>query len=209
MKKLKSKAGMTLMEIMVSLLIMTLLVVGMGTGMNTGMRVYNDASFEAESASLAGILNTALGDMLRYAQVRTANADGTTPIKNAAGDSVDFVFTNLEYGVRDVSFSIVPTPQTDDGGRTVLVMKSLDGTSTTDLINTGAYPDLSIKSFKSKYYPPASPGTTVTYTLTFGDGTSISTTEGGFFHISYDVIRLSDSNKTHHAETVVRLMNAE
>lgn len=201
MKKLKSKAGMTLMEIMVSLLIMTLLVVGMGTGMTTGMRVYNDAAFEAESASLAGILNTALGDVLRYAEVQTIG----DPIENGGNITQSFVFTNLEYGVRDVYFV---TSASEEGGQAFLKLKSSSGAET-DLINTGAYPDLSIQDFSIQYCPPASPGTSVTYTLTFGDGTSISTTEGGFFHISYDVVSLSDTDKTHHAETIVRLMNAE
>ena len=135
-KKLKNKAGMSLMEVMVALLVMVLLVVGMGTGMDAGMRVYGDATFEANGATLAGYLNTALTDVLRYAQ----------DIKT---DGEKITFTNLELGLRNAY--IAP----DANG--ILFINSADGDDGFDskaLVSSGAYAKLIIKndSFNLSYH---------------------------------------------------------
>lgn len=130
-KKLKSKAGMSLMEVMVALLIMVLLVVGMGTGMDAGMRVYGDATFEANGATLAGYLNTALTDVLRYAQ----------DIQSPAASGDPCTFTNLELGLRNAYI------EPNENG--ILYIKSADGEDGFDpkaLVSSGAYAKLIIKS---------------------------------------------------------------
>lgn len=134
-KKLKSKVGMSLMEVMVALLVMVLLVVGMGTGMDAGMRVYGDATFEANGATLAGYLNTALTDVLRYAQ----------DIKTDGGK---ITFTNLELGLRNAYI------EPNESG--ILYINSADtgGFQPKALVNTGAYTKLVIKedSFDLSYH---------------------------------------------------------
>ena len=135
-KKLKNQAGMSLMEVMVALLIMVLLVVGMGTGMDAGMRVYSDATFEANGATLAGYLNTALTDVLRYTQ----------DIKSPAASGDPCTFTNLELGLRNAYI------KPNENG--ILYIYSTDnGFTPKALVNTGAYTGLKIKdsSFKLTY----------------------------------------------------------
>lgn len=189
MKKLKSKAGMTLMEVLVSLLIMVLLVVGMGTGMDAGMRVYRDAHFESSSASLAGIINTALGDVLRYSQdVKTPEGDEINAPASA------FIFTNLEYGLRDVQFAL--------SGTGMLQLQSTEANSSPSaLVNSGAYSGLKIAdgSFSIQYYPGTGKITTL-------DGTGVDIEHGNVFYIRYK-LQNSDETKSREVETVVRLMN--
>lgn len=174
--KLKSKAGMTLMEMMVSLLIMVLLVLAMGTGMNAGVRVYNDANFESNSASLAANINTALTDMLRYAQdVKTPTGEGAP----------DFVFTNLEYGLRDAYV------ECDENGilKIYFWAESAGGTTPTvpepkALVNSGSYNKLTVKD---------------DFTIT-----PYEDTRGRYFLIDYTIT--SPDGKTRDTEAVVRLM---
>lgn len=152
-QKLKSKAGMTLMEVMVSLLIMVLLVVGMGTGMDAGMRVYADAHFESSSASLAGYINTSLTDMLRYAK----DIDSTgTPL----------TFTNLEYGLRNAYLA----PDTNG----ILYVQSKDGGfNPSALVNSGAYSGLNIQAgtFSLTFQPDTRGGYFLAkYTIESADG---------------------------------------
>ena len=174
LKKLKSKAGMTLMEMMVSLLVMVLLVLAMGTGMNAGVRVYNDASFEAHSATLAANINTALTDILRYAQ----------DVKTPEGGAPSFVFTNLEYGLRDAYFNC------NDGIVQIAfwAAPSPTGTSTSitpkALVNSGSYNGLKVTNFTVQ--PP------------------VKDSRGIYFEISYKIE--SPDGKTKDAEAVVRLM---
>lgn len=180
MKKLKTGSGMTLLEILVSLLILTLLVTAMGTGMNSAMRVYREARFESESAALAGIINTTLGDVLRYAEDIKAHSKG-------------FIFTNVEYGARDVSLCVI------DG---ILCLD--DRSSQAALVNTGAYPDLEISLLQAVYIAPGA-----AETITLKDGTTINTKRGGFFYITYQIASTTDSTQIREVETVVRLLNTQ
>lgn len=208
MRKLRSRSGMTLVEVMVSLLILTLLVTVMGTGMETAVRVCSDSLFESHSASLAGIVNTALGDVLRYAQdIRTSDS-GFTDASGARISRAGFVFTNLEYGVQDVYFF---TPVAEDGSCTgILQLKSLhyvrdtDEIAVTDLVNSGAYPNLAITNFEAVY---VAPGTIAEITL--NDGTVVETSRGGYFYITYTIVSTIDNTKTREVETIARLLNAE
>lgn len=177
MKKLKSKAGMTLVEMLVSLLILVFLVVGMGPGMETASRIYQDATFESDSAMLARIVNNAMGDILRYAdRVDTTDQEG-----NALPDGVPFVFTSYDYRIQDGYFYI-PT-QAGSGTNGILQMKNLRNGSIVDLVNTGAYPDLQLSDL-TVYY----------------DGDSL-------FIISYTISSTANPAKIRQIQHVVRLMN--
>ena len=191
LKKLKNKAGMTLMEMMASLLIMVLLILAMRTGMNTGVQVYNDAAFESHSATLAANINTALTDILRYAQdVKDPTPPQFPP--NAAQD-YEFVFTNLEYGLRDAYFTV------SDG---ILQIRSENnGFQPKALVNSGSYDKLTIKddSFSVTYYPEGSTGELTTLENT------ITITSGGFFYICYTLT--GPDGQTRDAEAIVRLMS--
>lgn len=139
MRKLKSKAGFTLMETMVSVLILVLIAAGMGTGMDAGLSVYKESTMEYDSASLANLVNTAAGDVLRYAE----------DIKEVSVESgIDFVFTNREYGVADAYFYIGDGIESDWG---TLYLKNIRNNDTVDLLSSGAYPNLRIANFKISY----------------------------------------------------------
>lgn len=193
MKKLQCRSGMTLMEMLASLLILTLLVTAMGTSMESTRRIYREAAFETDSAALASIVNTALGDVLRYAEdIRPPEA------VDAAGNPVDagvgFVFTNRDYGLHDVYFQ-TRTGDDDTGG--ILTLRSLrleEGTQRiqeTELVNSGAYPNLEITNF------------TATYTKSGAEGK-----RGGYVYITYTIRNCTDPSQTRETESIVRLLNS-
>ena len=197
MRKLKQKNGVTLMETVVALLVVVFLVLGMDSGMNAGMRAYSDSIFQSDCATLTGILNTSIGDILRYAEdVRTPKAGAMYVDQNGTGfvdsngslvEGLSFVFTNRDYYVQDAYF-FVPK-DTDNERYGVLQLKTLRKDTVSDLVNTGAYPDLKVTDFAILYIEPD------------------AETEGGYFKVDYTVSSKSDSNKTKDVTFYVRLMN--
>ena len=134
MKKLKSKAGLTLIEMIISILILVFMVIGMGPGMDTAARIYREATFETDTAMLADVINNTMGDILRYAEdIDLKDLNG-----NPLPASIPFVFTSYDYRIQDGYFYI-PTEETG-----ILQMKNLRNGSVVDLVNTGVYPDLQI-----------------------------------------------------------------
>ena len=73
--KLRSRRGMTLSEVLVALLILSLVTVGVATGVSASLRVYRQATESSDAQMLASTLSTALMDELRYA--RDIQADGS------------------------------------------------------------------------------------------------------------------------------------
>ncbi len=187
MKKLKNNAGFTLIEMLCALLIMVILIMGIGVGMDTGSQIYRDATFESDSATLAGILNTSIGDILRFSSVTKSDEirnlpEGFDPTK------VEFVFTSLDYGIQHAYFH---TPVYEDGtSMGVLQLKNLKNDKVVELVNTGAYPELVISNFECKFTPRANPGI-----------------EGGYFTVTYKIYSESDMTKVRNVEMIVRLMN--
>ena len=203
MKKLNNNSGMTLIEMLCALLILVIMIVGMGATMDAGTQIYQEAIFESDSASLAGILNTAMGDILRYSRDIDLNnktdgegnpqyfvtSDGTYLLP----DQVGFVFSNWEYGILDAYFY---TPVYADGtSKGVLQMLNLRNSEVVELVNTGAYPDLVITNLVVTYVEKGVAG---------GEGTTL---RGGYFEISYDILSEKNSDFKREVTTIVRLMN--
>ena len=189
MKKLRSSRGMTLMEVLVSILILVLLVIGMGTGMNSGMEVFQVSRFEANSASLAGIIDTALGDTLRHAETIHLTKDrGDFVIPE--DQYVQFVFTSVKAGVEDAYLYI----ETGDDAAGTLRMKSIRKTGApVELVNSGAYPDLKIDSFKIDYVEPDEE----------------RMLRGGYFVVEYDICSKVDPTYVRNVHTIIRLLNTD
>lgn len=194
MNKLKNKAGFTLMELLVALMIMVFLVIGIGVGMDAGGRIYREATFESDSASLAGILNTSLGDILRYGTDIKANPDYFQDSEGnmLSKDQVGFVFTSLEYGIQDAYFY---TPVLEGGASMgVLQLKNLYNPRVIELVNSGAYPDLVVSNFRITYVAP-------------GSNSDGDPGRGGYFNVSYTIYSDSNTANSREVNTVVRLIN--
>ena len=194
--KARAKRGFSLLEMMVALAILVFIVLGIGVGMDAGIDIYKEAIFEADSASMAGIVNSNLGDILRYSTRVTVN-DGTN-LLNASGvkipkESLGFVFTSADYGIKDAYFY---TPEQGDTTKGVLRLTNLKEDKDMELVNTGAYPDLYIANFRITYYEL---GTTSVTNGGLG--------RGGYFEVTYDIFSTKDEAMTRSVSTVVRLMN--
>lgn len=185
MKKSRRNSGFSLIELLCALLILVILVIGIGVSMDAGVGIYRDATFEAESATLAGILNTSLGDILRY----SIDVRETTPEEKVEyGSNVEFVFTSMDYGIQDAYFYI--PPHMSGGTMGPVQMKNMRNPAVVELVNTGAYPDLVVSNFEIEYSPREDAGV-----------------KGGYFEISYLISSETDAAKTRSVETIVRLMN--
>jgi len=185
MRKLKNKAGFTLMETMVSVLILVLIASGMGTGMDAGLSVYKESTFETDSAALSGLVNTAIGDMLRYAE----------DIKQVSPETdIDFVFTNREYGVADAYFYIGDGVESDLG---TLYLKNIRNNDTVDLLNSGTYPSLEIADFKVHYVAPNAED---------AEGNKL---RGGYFELEYEIVSQKNAAQTRPVTSIVRHLNAK
>lgn len=199
MKKLKKNAGFTLVEMLAVVLILVILTMGMGKTMDAGVQIYRDATFEADSATLSGILNTALGDILRYStEIRINEATAANPtaaggFRDSTGtillkEDVGFVFTNYEYGIRDAYF--YTQVFADNTSKGALQMRNLKNADIVELVNTGAYPDLAVTNFVITYVEEGAEGK-----------------RGGYFEITYDIVSESHDNLKRNVTTYIRLMN--
>ena len=197
MKK-RAKRGFSLLEMMVALAILVFIILGVGVGMDAGIDIYKEAIFEADSASMAGIVNSNLGDILRYSTRVTVNKNDA-PLLDANGTKIPvttlgFVFTSADYGIKDAYFY---TPVLEDGtSKGVLRVTNLKKDKDMELVNTGAYPDLYITNFKITYY--------ATGTTSIANG---GIGRGGYFEVTYDIFSTKDDTMTRSVSTVVRLMN--
>lgn len=135
MKKLGNRGGFTLMEVLVSMLILTFLVVGMGPGMKTALSVYQESTFQSSSTALTGTLNATLEDLLRYGEDIEVAADGTV------------TFTNLDYGLQGAQF--LCWKKNDSNAPTVVTVKDSRGAKA--LLPEGSYPNMEITAFEIQY----------------------------------------------------------
>lgn len=199
MKKLKNKAGFTLMEMLVSIFVLVLLVMGIGTSMDSGLQVYKTSNLNANSGILVDIINTSLDDLLRYAEVQVV--DSTKPTYDAKGaEGIGFLFTSRDFGMIGARFVL------EDGILKMQGRAGEDGTlpAAVELVNNGSYSDLKITYFTITYVPKGS-----TMTVTRTDGRKYNSTEGGFFFVDYKIENQLDKMQVRSVQTVVRLLNAE
>ena len=68
-KKLTSKSGFTLVEMLVSLAIVVMMSLMISVGTSVGAKVQRESTFVAESDILASTINTAVQDVLRFSEI--------------------------------------------------------------------------------------------------------------------------------------------
>ena len=107
-KKIKSKKGFTLIEMLACTVTLVLITLICTTGMNMATKSYNESMFESNSQKLEYILNLSMGDILRYSH----DIDITTEVGK-------IFFTNEVYGVSAGELKL------DESGYFVLVKNRL------------------------------------------------------------------------------------
>ena len=113
--KLKNSGGVSVVEMLCAVLMLTLLCLLMNTGLQSAVRSYREVTAVSEARLLLSSLSDALSDKLRYAVV-TKNADGT-----------------FSYSIGEI--------KSDDKGMVVVEEKNADGTTkeSKPLLPGGAY----------------------------------------------------------------------
>ena len=128
---MRRSRGFTLVETLAAVAILVILIATMSLGLASASDTYRISLFDAESATLADTVDTALGDVLRY----------------AAWEREDR-FTNPDYGVsggrlflKEGKLCINPSPLDEDA----------EGLRITPLISDGAYSNLELSGFTLSY----------------------------------------------------------
>lgn len=181
-KKLKSKRGFTLVEMLAALLVVVMMSLMMSVGASVGAQVQREATFVAESDILASTLNTAVGDMLRYSVIKPVDDVDTTnamTTEDESGVKKSCLFDNDSYGI--VGGKILLNSYTDSKGRvadrvavfyqkteliedpvTHVKEPSAPVDKTHYLVSHGIYTTLIVKNFKVEYN-----ATNATFHLTY------------------------------------------
>lgn len=171
----RNRKGFSLMEMLVTLLILVLLVMGMNSGLSAAVRVYDEAVFYSDSRTLAGMLDTTLSDLFRFSeQIKPVSAVSSEDLYDSMGRKIDYVFTNAEYGMNDayIDWRADISPN--------LQLRNLKNSNFYSLLNSGAFPGMSISSF-SYTYDPGEAMYTVQYVISSENGTM--TYDAGQRHI--------------------------
>ena len=182
--KITGKAGMTLVEMLVSLLILVLLTAGINTVMAVGSNVYHVAASHTKMSVLAADINTTLTDILRFSDIKMVESAET-----------DYVITNLEYGLRDAYFGC------DENGFLKIYFLTESGSSKEPkaLLNSG-------------HYFAASSGATSGDAPDFAVKNDLqiiphTDARGTYFEVKYTIVNTVDSTQYQQIDTVVRLAN--
>lgn len=132
MKKRKNK-GFTVFEMMVCVATLVLVCLICTTGMNMALKSYNDSMFETQSQMLESMLNSSMGDVLRFSDnvsvisgiiifsnsaynvvegTLRADAEGHVILQKNASETIPLVATTVyvdEMYVSDMSFTYNPS----------------------------------------------------------------------------------------------------
>lgn len=130
--KTRRRKGFTLVETLMAALILALLTGVIATGTSVGVRIYGESLFVSESGLLASTVDTALGDILRYAR-----SDGGGTIENP------------DYGIYGGHFAV---PETGEhAGRILIAPRETGDAENLVLISDGAYTNLRVRDFDLTY----------------------------------------------------------
>ena len=172
-------SGMTLLEMLAALLVLTLLVTAMGTSLDLMARAETSTRFAAESDALASVLQTTLADALGFAESVRETEEGLR-------------FTNRDYGIHNGQLCLAEGKLcVREAGFTPRV-----------LTGSGVYDDLRLADLKIRFIPQGESGT-----VTRLDGTEVTGIPGGVFYITFRVENGTGLFRDY--ETALRLVNPE
>lgn len=172
-------SGMTLMEMLAALLVLTLLVTAMGTGLDLMARAETAARFAAESDTLASVVQTTLADVLGFGESVRETEGGLQ-------------FSNREYGISNGKLCLAE-------GK--LCVREA-GFEPKPLTGSGIYGDLRISDLKIQFIPLGESGT-----VTRLDGTEVIEIPGSVFYITFRVENGTGLFRDY--ETALRQVNPE
>jgi prepilin-type N-terminal cleavage/methylation domain-containing protein len=164
----RARAGFTLVEMLAATVVLALLTTMVATGVSVGMRVWRSSSFSSTSQLLSSNVEVALSDPIHFSKPQLDNVTGTWDYK------VDY---------RNVAIDKVRLVAHDLGdGTSVLAFQSADDDATYyDLLNEGAYGDLTVANVSMRTTPAASqdnvPPDSVTVRFTLRDKTDPTLTK--------------------------------
>lgn len=144
LKKLNGGAGLTILETLISMLIVIMVFVAVSTGISIGQKVFLDSSRTSQSNVLMESLITAVEGNLRYA----------TDVSTAA-DEIEF--TNAERNFRDATLAY-----DEDGGK--LIIRT--GSNSYDLVPEPTY-TVPVSGFTA-----SQSGNTISMTISLSNGYS-------------------------------------
>ncbi|MBQ8519494.1 MAG: type II secretion system protein [Agathobacter sp.] len=145
MRKLKSKKGFTLIEMLACVVVLILIGGICSVGMNLATRSYNESVYESDSQMLEDTLNLYLCDILRHATSVQTEADENAEEKDVIS------FTNVAYQIYDGHIEV--SERKDDKGGTFLVYESSNGHGAM-IVGENVYAGtLYISDFVLKYNP--------------------------------------------------------
>ncbi|MGN0466961.1 MAG: type II secretion system protein [Lachnospiraceae bacterium] len=105
-KKIRNQRGFTLVEMLVTLIILGFVTLCVASGITTAIRCYQDLMFQSESRLLISSLNESVKDTLRYASsVSTVPIGGNTPNEDVYEKVKEFYFYKEKYSKNDNSLS--------------------------------------------------------------------------------------------------------
>lgn len=144
-KKLKKNAGLTMVEMLAAVAVMTLLLMMLGTGMQMVMSTYQSIIAQSEVELLVSTAVDALADELRFA--REIDVTGGYSNEAAASHhySTNFAYTSYSFydDENSVSFRL------DDNGQIrAYLYPVLTGDAGKQVLSTGAYGVGGNKSYK-------------------------------------------------------------
>ena len=118
-KKLSTRHGFTLIEMLACVLTLILITLICTTGLNMALKSYNESVFESGSQMLESMISTSVGDVLRYSY-------------DIQGTGGAITFDNSAFGVDDGNFVL------DSEGH---LMLAKNATQQVLLVGTGVYID--------------------------------------------------------------------
>ncbi|MBQ2901237.1 MAG: type II secretion system protein [Agathobacter sp.] len=145
MKKLKSRNGFTLIEMLACVVVLLLIGGICSAGMSLATRSYNESIYESDSQMLEDTLNLYLCDILRHATSVQTEGDEAVAEKNVIS------FTNVAYQIYDGHIEV--SERTEGSGGTFLVYESSNGQGAM-IVGENVYAGtLYISDFVLKYNP--------------------------------------------------------